>query len=168
MKGISSHIKVEFLPIKTVGLPFFKKLHAVFLAPRYIRVLEDYVFRLPGGDEALIPSGFQSDGTSIPRFLRFAIEPFGVSLLPGLTHDFIYKYQTLLGPDKQPIMEDVTRWQGDNLFRRHNFQVNDMPLMATLMYLMLRLFGSFAWNQHRKHDGTQRNDWRTYQTGETK
>jgi len=151
--------KFEFIPIKTVGLPFWLKLWVLLTESRRIRLLEDYIVRLPSGAKAMLPKGFESDGTSIPRCLRWLIGPFGLALIPGLFHDFEYRYKNLLNPDGSPMFkQEQSRWAADYRFRRLNNQINDMLILALLMYWCLRLVGMFAWNQHRKHDGTSRND----------
>lgn len=159
-----NEVLFRFEPIITVGLPELKKIIAWRAQSRRIRLAEDWFVRLPRGDVIWIPRGFSSDGSSLPRLLRWIDDPFGCSLTAGIIHDFLYKYRCLLNPDGSYYdnQEQMSRFTADDYFKRINMNVNDLGILARLMYMSLRLVGSVAWNQHRKHDGKMRNNVKKY------
>ncbi len=177
---------VTFVPIKTIGLPLHKKIWTIlFSFNRRIVLTEDYYHTFPDSSIGMLPAGFTSDGVSVPRTLfsvilivaidtytpsiaytmlacLLLVTAFGVMLVPGLFHDFEYRYKCILGKDKKPLhVLPSTRAQADDRFKRVNLQINDLLIFAVFGYILLRLGGWVAWNKHRKNDDTDKNNWRT-------
>ena len=84
---------LEPLPIKTKGFGWWKKLWIWISATRKFKVREDYTYYIPWLDvTVLIPAGFIFDGASIPRMFWPLLSPTGILFIPGLLHDYGYKY----------------------------------------------------------------------------
>ena len=139
------------LPIKTKGKGFWKGIAMWLLSTRNWEITKDWKYNIDG-TEYIIPSGFQFDGASIPKFLRTFFSPVGVLLIGGLVHDYAYKYKTLLESNKKKTMGDLTQKRADEIFRDINIVVNGFYVMNYLAYWSLRLGGFVAWNGHRKRN----------------
>ena len=87
---------------------------------------EDAVFRV-GADTFVVPTGFVTDGASIPRWARWALPEWGRCGAPALLHDFLLQ---------QP---GVPKWAADLCFLAA-LRENGVPeLRATLMYVAVRI-----------------------------
>lgn len=71
--GIEEGIKVQMLPIDTVGLSVFEKYRAWLCNQRRVRVLEAFHVPRPNGGSYVLPAGFEFDGGSVPRWLLLLI-----------------------------------------------------------------------------------------------
>ncbi len=144
------------IPIKTKGLPWWEAILTWMTESRKWRVVEDWFFVLPDGMKIRIRSGFVFDGASVPRFMWGLLSPTGLLLIPGLVHDYAYRYQVLdFGdlPSHALVRMDYagcSRAFWDRLFRDIAIQVNDFKVINYAAWLALRLFGWVAWNKHRK------------------
>ena len=78
--------------IKTKGESLLIRLWRWMTVVRKWQVVEDWEYDLPGGPRVVIPKGFEFDGASIPRPLWFILSPTGLLLIPGLIHDFGYRF----------------------------------------------------------------------------
>ena len=139
------------VPIKTKGKGFWKGIAMWLLSTRNWVLTEDWKYNIDG-EEYVIPSGFQFDGASIPKFLRTFFSPVGVLLMGGLVHDYAYKYKTLLKKNKKDTMGVLTQKRADEIFRDINIIVNGFYTMNILAYWSLRIGGFVAWNGHRKRN----------------
>ena len=74
---------------------------------------ENWEYDLPDGRRVLIPKGFVFDGASIPRLLWFFLSPTGLLLIPGLIHDFGYRYDYIwvVGEDGRICKQDQAMGQ---------------------------------------------------------
>ncbi|HEA65793.1 MAG TPA: DUF1353 domain-containing protein [Desulfobacterales bacterium] len=90
----------------------------------------------------LIPKGFIFDGASIPRCLWWFLSPVGLLLIPGLIHDFDYRY----GKDL------VDRLVADKTFRGEIRIVTGTTIIPWIAYFAVRIGGWKAWKEHRKND----------------
>lgn len=96
----------------------------------------EYIYK---GKKYVIPSGFDSDGASIPKFAwRLIGHPFDMRyLLHAIFHDWLYRCQVLSRNES-----DLALFYGPKdtcgLFRR------------CCIYIALKLFGWVAWNKHKK------------------
>ena len=88
--------KLRPVPIRTKEVVYFKALWRWFYSIRQETVLEEWPFLLPDETKIHIPEGFEFDGTSIPRPFWVMLSPVGLLLIPGLIHDYAYKYDKLL------------------------------------------------------------------------
>jgi hypothetical protein len=143
--------KLQPVPITTKGKGFWKGIVMWLLSTRNWTLTEDWKYNIEG-EEYVIPSGFQFDGASIPKFLRTFFSPVGVLLMGGLVHDYAYKYKTLLKKNKKDTMGELTQKRADEIFRDINIIVNGFYTMNRLAYWSLRIGGFVAWNGHRKRN----------------
>jgi hypothetical protein len=143
--------KLQPLPILTKGKGFWKGIVMWLLSTRNWVLTDDWKYNI-NGEEYVIPSGFQFDGASIPKFLRSFFSPVGVLLIGGLVHDYAYKYKTLLKKNKKDTMGELTQKKADEIFRDINVIVNGFYTMNRLAYWSLRIGGFVAWNGHRKRN----------------
>ena len=143
--------KLQPVPIATKGKGFWKGIVMWLLSTRNWVLTEDWKYNIDG-EEYVIPSGFQFDGASIPKFLRTFFSPVGVLLMGGLVHDYAYKYKTLLKKNKKDTMGVLTQKRADDIFRDINIIVNGFYTMNRLAYWSLRIGGFVAWNGHRKRN----------------
>ncbi len=85
----------------------------------------------------IVPSGFSSDGASVPRFFWRLVFPPGdqKALRAAFVHDWLYRTHP----------EGWSREAADMLFLKLLLE-NGMPkLNAVLAWLGVRLFGAAAW-----------------------
>ena len=150
------------IPIPTKGRKIFARLIVWMAEPRRWRVMEDWCFRYKKKNgktiKLVIPKGFEFDGASIPRILWFFLHPTGLLLIPGLIHDYGYKYDQLwklnangaIVPFPKPPKNGRLYW--DSLFRKIGMQVNGVWLPNFLAWLAVVCFGCCAWRKHKKGD----------------
>lgn len=148
------------VPIKTKGLIWYKALWVWLTCFRKWEILEDWYFQMPIINIwYMIPNGFIFDGASIPRILWIVFSPVGILFIPGLLHDFVYRYGFLFAvmtPDPEmdltPVPLECTRWEADELFKEVAIIVNGFEYLNWLPYMALVFFGWPTWNEHRKND----------------
>ena len=117
---------------------------------RKFMVVEDWYYTLPCGTRIMIPKGFIFDGASVPRFLWPLLDPFGILLIPGLIHDFGYRYNFLLNGDGDPIMINAGQKHFDEIFLNVAKKCNGLFITNKMAWRSLRIFGRVAWNNGRK------------------
>ena len=119
-------------------------------------MLEDWFYTLPNGVKIVVPRGFIFDGASIPRCLWWFLSPIGLLLIPGLVHDYAYRYDKLLDVIGEGVYIDYHANSGhrywDKLFRDVAIQINGPFLAFYLAWITLVLFGGFAWRSNRKKE----------------
>jgi hypothetical protein len=151
--------KLAPLPIRTKGKsPFVRTLRWLFTVRKW-ELQENWQYQLPRvGREArpiiVIPKGFICDGASIPRPLWALLSPTGLLLIPGLVHDFAYRFDYLWavrpsGPYKYPH-GNAGRAFWDDLFWRVGKDVNGMLVIDCLAWVALSLGGWWTWQKWRK------------------
>jgi len=145
--------KLEPIPIETKGKSFLTRIWALLTVVRRWKLIEDWYFILPNGVRIVIPKGFTTDGSSIPKQLWFLLSPTGLLLVPGLVHDFAYSYDYLWALDERGNLYKYRERAGqkywDDLFRDVGYAVNGMIISDTLSYYALRAFGFIAWGNAR-------------------
>ena len=141
--------KMSPLPIATKDKGFFKGVWMWLLGTRHWEIVEDWHYKL-GGEEYVVPAGFQFDGASVPKFIATFLSPVGVLLMGGLVHDYAYKYASL--KTKSGELLDLDQKESDILFRDICIEVNGFKVLNYLAYWALRLAGFVAWNGHRGRD----------------
>ena len=143
------------LPIETKDKSLLKRTGAWLSATRKWEVMEDWHYTY-GLYTILIPKGFIFDGASIPKIFRNLLSPTGILLIPGLLHDFGYRYNYLLSFDTTTEIDMIYCSAGqkffDQLFLDVAKQINGMHRIDKLAYYALRVGGKKAWNEHRKND----------------
>ena len=141
------------IPTKTQSTLWVKIAVGIFEVRRW-ELRENWHYTLKNGDEIVIPKGFDFDGASIPRVFWAFLSPTGLLLIPGLVHDYGYKYNQLwkLDPAKGVIAypnEKADKPYWDNLFREIGKEVNNFSFINFVAWLAVTLGGSRAWNEHR-------------------
>ncbi len=149
------------VPIKTQKKPFFTQLWTWISEVRKWEVAENWEYELEDGTRIVIPKGFVFDGASIPRPLWAILSPTGLLLIPGLIHDFGYKFDYLWAlnteeGEKYIKVYEVSGQQfWDEMFYKVGMKVNEMEVINALAWLPLTLFGFIAWNNHRDNEGDE-------------
>jgi len=118
-------------------------------------VTEDWEYKLPDDEPVIvIPKGFIFDGASVPRPLWILLSPTGLLLIPGLIHDFAYRYDYLwaLGSSgtAYKYKEKSGRSFWDSMFRRVGLDVNGMAFIDLIARGALFLFGWIPWMFNRR------------------
>ena len=168
-------MRLEMLPIKTVGKPVYAKYWAWLMEPRRVRVLEPFNVPRPQGGYYVIPGGFEFDGGSIPRWLLVVVvlinqimgidgvlawvlmslvlvglmlERFGLMLSAYAVHDFAVRYGCLRAADGRFETVDTVA-SANRIMRRVNFATNDMILLGWVAHLAVVLGAWRAWRSYR-------------------
>lgn len=146
--------KMQPVPIKTKNKPLIVRIWRWITSIRKWVLTEDWTHELPDGTTILIESGFDFDGASIPRPLWALLSPVGLLLIPGLIHDYAYRYDYLIAVDgngnRSKYKENAGRKQWDRLFREVGKDVNGLTLIDMLAWLALSVGGWWAWYRRRK------------------
>jgi hypothetical protein len=144
------------LPIPTKNRPFVMRLLVWIFEVRQWELVNNWQFKLASGEQILIPKGFIFDGASIPRIFWAILSPVGLLLIPGLIHDYGYKYDQLWEVDDNYNISAFRVKAGrnfwDKMFKDVGNQVNGFSLVDTIAWLGVSLGGHFAWKKHRKID----------------
>lgn len=145
------------LPIETKqATNFIYRIFIWIFSIRQWKVCEDWQFTLRDGTTIVIPKGFTFDGASIPRPLWMLLSPTGLLFIPGLIHDYAYKYNKLIAVDVAGTFVDYQCGAGkaywDKLFRETGIDVNGIALIDFAAWLALAIGGWFPWWQHRKNE----------------
>ncbi len=147
-------LKPQPIPLKEHD--FFMRLAIWLFYTRRWELLDNWHFVLEDGTEVILHKGFDFDGASIPRPLWFFLSPVGLLLIPGLIHDYGYRFNQLWTKDAAgqivPFMANAQRAEWDELFRRISDQINGMALIDYLAYLAVKWFGKGAWEKHRREN----------------
>lgn len=105
----------------------------------------------------VIPKGFIFDGASVPRPFWFFLSPTGLFLIPGLIHDYAYKYGHHLNKggkltrDKNDNHPDRSYW--DKLFFDMGNCLNSCRLFNRLVWIGVCLGSCFTWRNYRNREG---------------
>lgn len=138
------------LPIETLGKSFFSKIWAWMFQERKWMVKEDYYFHVNSINITLkVPKGFVFDGASVPRIFWGIISPTDILLVPGLFHDFGYRFQCLLDETDYVIFNKRPKKFFDDLFLDIGKQVNNMVVIDYISTVAVKLFAIYAWNNNR-------------------
>lgn len=143
------------VPIETKGKHFFKAFWIWYTSTRNWTFDSDWDFYCVDIDETIvIPKSFVFDGASIPKRLRGYLSPVGLLLVPGIVHDFAYRYNYLW---VRTADGNVTKWgidggrhKWDHLFRDIGNTVNGAFIINFLALFALTLGGWLAWKNNRK------------------
>ena len=146
---------VKPLPIRTKGVVYPIALWRWIRTIRRWKLIEDWEHHLPDQTRMVIPKGFKFDGASMPRIFWGILAPTGLLLIPGLVHDFAYRYDYLLrrpgngGPlEKYEVGAGRRYW--DDLFRDVAVSVNGFKIINRVAWLALRVGGKSAWAKRRR------------------
>jgi hypothetical protein len=132
----------------------FKRFWRWAIYTRRWMLVEDWYYILPNGVKIVIPKGFITDGASVPKVLRSLLSPVGILYIPGIIHDFAYKYNKLIEVTPDGIRYDYKVNAGriyyDELFCETAEDVNGMIIVDRVSFYVLVVFGSFTWKNYRK------------------
>lgn len=89
----------------------------------------------------VVPKGFETDFSSYPWYSRVIVR-FDRVDVAGVIHDWLY------------YNGDISRQESDDIWRKVAVAGHHgaNPMQAWLSWVGLRLFGWYAWNQHRKRE----------------
>ena len=150
--------KVRPLPIKTLHLKWYKAVWVWMTEPRRWELLEDYVCYIPSFGWIMIPKGFIFDGASIPRMFWAFLSPVGLLFIPGLFHDYGYKYNRLywspLNLDYS-MSKRYSRKFWDDLFLRIANHINGMKPINRTAWAAVRAGAWNVWRSYRKGSKTE-------------
>lgn len=118
-------------------LGFWERVKAWWETNRKWEVMEDWNL-----GRYAVSEGFVFDGASIPRPLWWFLSPIGTLLIPGLIHDFAYRYN----------VDDLDRDEYDEIFRVIIKRVTGTTILPWIAWAAVRLGGWKAWKKHRKND----------------
>ena len=105
----------------------------IFRLGHYYRVLTSF-------GTVTIPTGFETDGASIPRAFWNILQPFGPYFPAAILHDFLYSK----GSDNH---FQTDREEADYLFKEAMFNVGIGWVQRETIYRAVRLFG---WRSYKK------------------
>lgn len=113
-----------------------------------IEVFDDFTITY-GQWKIELPTGFISDGNSVPWLFRWLVPKFGKNTIAGIVHDWLY-YRGDILVDNLP--QKITRRQAD-IVRLDLCRKCSVPFVQrAASYIGLRLGGFFAWRSHRKRE----------------
>jgi len=141
------------IPISTANQKSLlnKILVFVFHVRRW-RVEKAFIYEYKGNQYA-IHAGFEFDGASIPKPLWALLSPVGLLLIPGLIHDYGYRYNGIYILDEQgkPVWDETISTQSgwDELLNGIGHHVNKIQILNELAKFGLALGGGAAWNKWR-------------------
>ncbi len=147
------------VPIKTKNRTFCTRFYRWITYVRKWRVVENWHYTLADGSVIVIPKNFVFDGASIPKPLWFLLSPTGLLLIPGLIHDFAYRYDYLWmvknengTTQYEKYQHNAGRYYWDKLFKTVGQNVNGMKIINTLASTALFMAGGCAWEKNRKRN----------------
>lgn len=149
--------KMVPIAIETRGKPFRVQVWRWLTSIRKWELTENWEYPLTDhGPIIVVPKGFVFDGASIPRLFWGLLSPTGLLLIPGLIHDFGYRYDYLWALDSDGCLykyKKVTgQFEWDALFRTVGKDVNGVAFVDTLAWLALLMFGCWAWRSNQKRN----------------
>jgi hypothetical protein len=82
----------------------------------------------------------------------------GLLLIPGLVHDYGYRFDQLwqknANGEIEPYMKEAGKKAWDDLFKSVGIRVNGFAGIDFVAWIGLRLGGFFAWHKHRQRNET--------------
>lgn len=94
-------------------------------------VTEPFVYNLGDSKYVCVPTGFLTDGASVPRVLWNIVPPWGVHGQAAVMHDYLCEYGII---SNGTSYEPVTRKQADEIFLRGLEDIGVGALSRTFMY----------------------------------
>lgn len=144
------------IPIPTRGRSLLMRVVVWLHQVRTWEVVENWEYTLPKDETRIvIPKGFRFDGASIPRPLWAILNPIGLLLIPGLIHDYGYRYRQLCKVENGtfcPYKKGAGKATWDRLFREIGRDVNGMSFINFAAWLAVYFGGHFAWRTNRNDE----------------
>lgn len=121
-------------------------------------VAETWRYELDDRTTVVVHEGFIFDGASIPRPLWAILNPTGLLLIPGLLHDYGYRYGQLWRVDEAGRVVPFAKGRGkiywDWLFWQVGRKVNGFAIIDFLAWIAVFFGGWFAWWGSRRRKET--------------
>ncbi len=157
---VGAFISTDAMPtLKPVPIPTknqkspFHKLAVFIFEVRQWELIENWHYKLNPEVELVIPKGFRFDGASIPRPFWAILSPIGLLLIPGLLHDYAYKYDQLWQVEADGMLDSFQKGAGkefwDGLFINVGKDVNGILLINVIAWLAVFFGGNGTWNKYR-------------------
>ena len=150
--------KLTPIPIPTKRRPFLMRILVWFFEVRKWELSQNWSFQLEDGPEIVLPKGFRFDGASIPRPFWAILSPTGLLLIPGLLHDYGYKYDQLWTKGANNEILEFKKGKGksywDGLFLEVGKQVNGFAAIDRIAWFGVKIGGGGAWKKHRTMNET--------------
>ena len=145
------------VPIPTKNRGLLMRVLVWIYDVRKWELAANWEYQFSPKERIVVPKGFKFDGASIPRVLWSFLNPIGLLLIPGLLHDYGYRYRQLwkIDEDKMeavPFMQDGKKKQWDLLFWRVGKQVNGTRIINLFAFLAVYFAGHLAWKNNRKRE----------------
>jgi hypothetical protein len=141
--------RIQPLPIPTKNQSGLRRILVWMFEIRRWQLLDNWFFAWEGG-YVVIPKGFEFDGASIPRPFWFFLSPVGLLLIPGLIHDYGYRFGFLWKiADGEMIRfgTDEKRRYWDRIFKEIGRAINGFAVIDWIAWLALWIFGGGAWHE---------------------
>ena len=97
----------------------------------------------PDDHRIVVPSGFTTDGASIPRCLWWWLPPHGDYLPAAIIHDYLYARAGKATSNGK----GYTREQSDRIFYRGMLSLGIPTVKAWLMWKAVRVMGWTGWGR---------------------
>jgi hypothetical protein len=148
--------KLRPLPIPTRNKDYWERVLAWIFEIRQWELTEDWYFQFKDDDvEIALHKGFVFDGASIPRPFWAILSPVGLLMIPGLIHDYGYRYDQLwqvIDGEIFPYKIGAKKVYWDGLFKKTGKEVNGFALINYVAWLGVKLGGWQKWNEYRAED----------------
>ena len=143
------------IPIPTRERSLLMRIVVWMHQVRTWEVVENWEYTLPtDGTRIIIHKDFRFDGASIPRPLWAILNPIGLLLIPGLIHDYGYRYRQLWKVENagtvSPYKRGGSKTTWDQIFRKTGRAVNGMSFINCAVWLAVYFGGCCAWRSNRK------------------
>jgi hypothetical protein len=105
---------------------------------RFWKLMSPLRVVLSTGKAIVIPEGFYTDLSSVPRWLWSVAPPFGDFLLASVIHDYLYSYNV---GDRPSADREMLIWSN---------ALNSNKIDNHVRYIAVRIFGASWWNRAAK------------------
>lgn len=141
--------------IQTKGLSKWAQVKLWLTMTRTWMINEPWHCTLRDGTEVVVPAGFTFDGASIPRVMRSLLAPVGILLIPGLLHDYAYRYDRLMTVYGTGYKIGAGQAYWDKLFREVGEDVNGMGIVDAIAWAAVKVGGKATWDAYRRGDSEE-------------
>lgn len=140
------------IPTKHQKTRLQRLLAFVFIVRRW-ELVESWQFQLGDGTVLMLHKGFEFDGASVPRPFWAFLSPTGLLLLPGLVHDYGYRYRRIWRLEQdgeiKPFWVDYEKEHWDKVFLEIAREVNGMWTVNVIAWLAVTLAGKRSWDARK-------------------
>ncbi len=106
-----------------------------------------YVGQSAAGNQVTVPCGFVTDFATVPIFIRWYVNNWGLHGNAAVIHDWLYWNQSI-----------YSREEADQIFRDGMVVLGVSPSRRFFIYWAVRIFGGWAWERNKwdRESGFQR------------